>query len=61
MNFPKFLRTPFLQNTSGHASAQLVTEGVIKDSDYQEIPSSKEALLNTWTKGQNVLKSFWKA
>ena len=38
---------------------QLGTEEESKDPDYKETWSSKEILLHTWKKGQNILDSFW--
>ena len=48
----------FLSPNTKTGTPQLGTEDEIEDPDYQQDPSSKEILLNTWKKGQNMLNRF---
>lgn len=50
----------FLSPNTKTGTPQLGTEEEIVDPDYQENITSKDILLNTWKKGQNILESFWK-
>ena len=51
----------FLSPNTKTGTPPLGTEDEIEDPDYQQDPSSKEILLNTWKKGQNMLESFWRS
>ncbi|XP_057299223.1 uncharacterized protein LOC130629867 [Hydractinia symbiolongicarpus] len=50
----------FLSPNTKTGTPQLGTEEEIVDPDYQENITSKDILLKTWKKGQNILESFWK-
>ena len=50
----------FLSMNTKTGTPQLGTSEDIEDPTYNDNPSTKEILLNTWMKGQNDLETFWK-